>query len=315
MSDEDRIERLLRLADPGPEIPSAGEARVKAALRPLWQQQVRRRSLRRLLVGASFAAAAAVLIFFLILPRHAAPQPTPPPLPVAQVELVRGPVDATLLRSPLFAGSRLHTSPGSRAALRFGDRTSLRLDSDTTVRLVSAHLVEVLSGAVYIDSGGLHTSPIEVRTRFGSVRDVGTRFEVRMEDRLLVRVREGRVDVATPARRFQVNAGFESKIDAAGSTEMSSIVPGESWSAAVAPPFSIEGRSVAALVDWCSQESGFAVRYHDAEAERLARTTLLHGSVSDLQPLEAMDVLLPTAGLKAIHGKGELVVRMDRNQR
>ena len=310
MSGEDRVERLLRLADAGPEIPAAGEARIKAAVRPLWQQQVRRRALRRLFVGVSSAAAAAALILFWILPHGVPPQPSSPQFPVAQVELVRGPVDATLLRSPLFAGSRLHTSPGSRAALRFGDRASLRLDSDTTVRLLSAHLVEVVRGAVYIDSGGPHTTPIEVRTRFGSVRDLGTRFEVRMEDRLLVRVREGRVDVATPRHRFQVNAGSESKIDAAGSSEMSSTVPGESWSAAVAPPFAIEGRSVAALIDWCSHESGFAVRYHDAEVERLARTTLLHGPVSDLQPLEAMDMLLPTAGLEARRRNGELVVQI-----
>ena len=48
-----------------------------------------------------------------------------------------------------------------------------------------------------------------------------------------------------------MNAGFESKIESGGWPEISSIVSeGQSWTAAVAPPFAIEGRSVAALLDW-----------------------------------------------------------------
>ena len=310
MSDEDRIERLLRLADPGPEIPAGGEEQIKAAVRPLWRRQVRRRAARRWLAGGALAAvAAAVLVILLILPRGA--EPLLPPVPVARVELVRGPVDVSLQRTPLPAGARLHTLPGGRAALRVGDGASLRLDSDTTVRLLAAHVVQLEQGAVYIDSGGPQTKPLEVRTPFGSVRDIGTRFEVRAEGRLLVRVREGSVHVATGARRFRLDAGYESKSEAGGSPEIRSFVSdGQSWTAAVAPPFTIEGRSVAALLDWCSRESGLAVRYLDADAERAARTTLLHGSANDLLPLEAADMILPTAGLQAVRGKGELVIRL-----
>lgn len=310
MSDEERIERLLRLADPGPEIPAGGEARIRAAARPLWQQQVRMRSVRRLLLGAGFAVAAAAALFFILsVPRGSEPAATP--VPVARVEVVRGPVDITLRHTPLFAGSRLHTSPGSRAALRVEQGASLRLDSDTTVRLVSAHVVELEQGAVYIDSGGLQTAPMEVRTPFGSVLDIGTRFEVRVDRSLLVRVREGSVNVATRARRFRVNAGLESTIAADGSQAIRSISSErDSWTAAIAPPFAIEGRSVAALLDWCSRESGLAVRYQDEAAERAARTTLLRGTAIDLQPLEAAEVILPTTALEAVRGEQELVIRL-----
>ncbi len=310
MSDEERIERLLRLADAGPEIPAGGEERIKAAVRPLWRQQVRRRAARRWLVGGALAAAAAaVLVLLLIVPRR--PEPAVPAMPVARVELVRGPVDVSLRRTPLYAGARLHTSPGSRAALRLGEGASLRLDGDTTVRLIAAHVVQLEHGAVYIDSGGPQTRPLEVRTAFGSVRDIGTRFEVRAEGRLLVRVREGSVHVVTGARRFRLDAGYESRSEAGGSSEIRAFVPdGSSWTAAIAPPFLIEGRTVAALLDWCSRETGLAVRYVDAEAERAARTTLLHGSADDLQPLEAAEVILPTAGLQAERGKGELLIRL-----
>lgn len=312
MPSEEPIERLLRLADPGPEIPAGGETRIKAAVRPLWRQQVRRRAVRRTLFGAAFASAAAAALFVIVVTLRG-PEPAPAPVAVARVELVRGPADASLQHTPLFTGARPHTQAGSRAALRLFGGASLRMDSATAVRLLSAHVIELERGAVYVDSGGLHTAPIEVRTRFGNVRDVGTRFEVRVEDHLLVRVREGSVDVAGSARRFRVNAGSESTIEADGSQELRSIVAdAASWTAAIAPPFPIEGRSVAALLDWCSRESGLAVHYRDAAAERAARTTLLHGSADGLEPVEAVEAILPTAGLRARRGNGEVVVEVPR---
>jgi ferric-dicitrate binding protein FerR (iron transport regulator) len=309
MSDQERIEQLLRLADPGPEIPTGGEARIRAAIRPLWRRQVRRRTARRLLWSAAFAAAAAAALLLILIIPHGA-EPSTSSAPVARVELIRGPVDATLRRTSVLAGSRLHTSPTSRAALRVGEGVSLRLDNDTTVRLVSAHIVELRHGAVYVDTGDLRTASIEVRTPLGIVRDIGTRFEVRVESRLVVRVREGGVHVATGGRRIRVNAGFETKIEPDGSQKMGPMALDRvSWTAAIAPPFAIEGRSVATLLDWCSRESGLAVRYRNADAERAARTTLLHGAAIDLGPIEAAEVILPTAGLEAVREKGELVVR------
>jgi FecR-like protein len=315
MSDEERIQRLLRVADAGPAIPAGGEERIRAAVRPLWQTEVRKRSARRVLVSATLAAAAAALLFFIPFLMRS-PVPAAPPMPVARVELVRGPLDRSLQQKVLFAGSRVRTPPGGRAALRVAQGSSLRLDSDTTIRLVSAHVVELEHGAIYIDSGGLSAQPMEVRTRFGVVRDVGTRFEVRAEDHLLVRVREGSVHVDAHSQDFLVKAGFESQIESDGSQAIKSSTPHRNtWTSSVAPPIPIEGRSVAALLDWCSRESGLAVRYGDREAEHIALTTLLHGSMNDLQPVEAAEVILPTAGLQVARGNGELVIGVESPRR
>ncbi|MEO8216943.1 MAG: FecR family protein [Acidobacteriota bacterium] len=308
-SDEERIERLLRRADPGPALPPGGEARIKAAVHPVWRQLVRRRIARRMTIVA-LAAAAILLLVLLPLASRTPPAPVLP-VPVGRVEIVRGPVDDSFRQPGLVAGVRLHTAPASRAALRMIQGTSLRLDSDTTIRLVSSRLVELERGAIYIDSNGAHSAPMEVRTPMGNVRDIGTRFEIRLDDHLLVRVREGNVHIATQAHQFRLSAGQESTIAPDGSLETVALAPDHaSWTAAVAPPFSIEGRSVAALLNWCARESGLAVRYHDAVAERTAHTTLLHGAANDFQPLEAVETILPTAGLEAVPGRGELVIRV-----
>jgi hypothetical protein len=163
----------------------------------------------------------------------------------------------------------------------------------TTVRAISAHLFELERGAIYIDSGGRHVTPIECGP-LASVRDIGTQFELRVEDHLLVRVREGKVDVTTRAHRFPVNAGFESKINSDGSQQTGSINRGgENWTAAIAPPFAIEGQSVAALLEWCSRESGFALRYRDQY--HLAREAAPR-IANDFAPLEAARRSRPPAG-------------------
>jgi FecR protein len=312
-ADEARIARLLRLADPGPEIPAGGEARIRAAVLPLWRREVRRRSVRRLATIGALAAAATAVIFFVsgVLRNY----PTAaPPIPVARVELVRGPVEENLRQRVVMAGSLLHTSPQGRAALRLAQGASLRLDHDTTVRLVSAHTIDLKRGAVYVDSSLLRDAPIEIRTPLARIVDIGTRFEVRTGDGLLVRVRDGSVDISTRKQQVRVNAGFESRVRSDGSQEVSAFVPdGDPWTAAIAPPFAIEGRSVAALLQWCSRETGLTLRYSSRDAEHTARTTLLHGTVNGLQPLEMAEVVLPTAGLEAVHKGGDLVIRMRRN--
>lgn len=312
-ADEARIARLLRLADPGPEIPADGEAQLRAVLLPLWKHEVRRRSVRRLATLGVLAAAATAVIFFVsgLLRNYRAVAPA---IPVARVELVRGPVEENLRHRVVMAGSLLHTSPRGRAALRLTHGASLRLDHDTTVRLVSAHAIDLERGAIYVDSSLLRDAPIEIRTPLARVVDIGTRFEVRTGDGLLVRVRDGAVDISTSAQRLRVNAGFESKVRSDGSQEISAFVPdGNPWSAAIAPPFAIEGRSVAALLQWCSRETGLTLVYSDAGAEHTARTTLLHGTANDLQPLEMAEVILPTAGLEAVKKGGDLVVRVRRS--
>jgi ferric-dicitrate binding protein FerR (iron transport regulator) len=308
MTDQVLIERLLRLADPGPELPAGGEQRIRAAVHPVWQRevQVRRTRRHRAIAGGALAAIAAALVIIILLPARSVLPPAP--LPVARVELVRGTTADVFQQNPIVAGTLLETGAG-RAALRLRAGESLRLDSDTTVRLLSAHVVELERGAIYVDSSGRHAMPVEVRTRFGTVRDIGTRFEVRAADTLGVAVREGSVGVSTPREHFHVTAGFAATVSGA-SHEVHSLGGGDAnWTASIAPPFVIEGRTLAELLDWCSRESGVPVRYADQGAATLARTTRLHGAPIDSAPLDAAEMIAPTAGLSAVRANGVLIVR------
>jgi len=313
MADPELIGYLLRLAEPGPEVPPDGEARIRNAVFGVWRHTVQARARRRRAIAAAATALAASVVAVLFFP-PARTTPAIRPRPVARIELVRGVVDDSLRQNPIVAGTVLRTGPTSRAALRLLGGQSLRLDTNTAVRLVSAQLVDLERGAIYVDSSARHVLPVEVQTRFGTVREIGTQFEVRAGDRLGVVVREGIVGVSTPAEHFHIPAGHAATVSAAGTHDVRVLSESDaSWSSSITPPFAIEGRTVADLLVWCSRETSLTIRYHDAETEQVARTTRLHGApIDDAHPYDAAATILPTAGLAAQRRGDTLVVVRQR---
>lgn len=313
MADQERIEYLLRLADPGPELPQGGELRLRNAAFQVWQRTLRARARRRRAIGAAVITAAAAIAIVLFLPRTNTTSATRPQA-VARVELVRGIVDSSLRRNPIVAGATLRTGATGRAALRLPGGQSLRLDANTNVRVMSAQLVVLQSGGVYIDSGAQHMPPVEVQTRFGTVRELGTQFEVRTEDAFVVAVREGSVGVSTPLEHFHIPAGYAATVSAAGTHDVHPLGASEArWSSSITPPFAIEGRTVADLLAWCSRETSLTIHYRDAETEQIARTTRLHGApIDDARPDDAAATILPTAGLAAQRRGDVLIVVRQR---
>lgn len=326
------VDRLLNAAGPGPVIPEGGADRIKAAIRPSWRNEVATaaRQRRRLWAGG-LAAAAAVIIAVVVVPRlHRGDLPieanaitlvvanggleiTPPGSTVSFL----GPDDSG---SIIPDGSLVRTRQGHRAALRLTGGQSLRLDDDTVVRLDSELSISLDAGAVYISSSDGTGSGVEVRTALGTATEIGTQFEVRLEDGSLdVRVREGLVSLTRGAEEYEINHGIRFSVDAEGAVTTASITPWDpawAWTQEVAPAFAIEGRSALAFLDWVSGETGLSVRFADAEVERAAATTLLHGTVEGLAPAETPAAVLPTCGLTADEEPGALLVRpIDSNTR
>ena len=96
------------------------------------------------------------------------------------------------------SGAAIRTDTQSRAALTLAQGQSLRLDMDTQVLFESESRVRLERGSVYLDSGkrldAKRAAGVEVVTPFGTLRDVGTQFEVSLiNSGLRVRVREGEV--------------------------------------------------------------------------------------------------------------------------
>lgn len=311
--DEGDVRDALREAGPRPEIPLEDLAAVASAAREEWLRVARERRRSRRIAWAAAAALAILVAGFLSWRlRSVPPAPALPSTAIASVERVAGEALAGG-ETPLAAGVELPTgavlttgappAKASSVALRLASGPSVRLDSGSRVRLVSPVLLALESGALYVDSRGV---PLDVRTPFGSVHDRGTQFEIRLfaaqAAALRVRVREGRVEVRGGAAPLQAAAGDELTLHADGRTSRARIDPASaewSWAAAAAAPPAIEGRPLAEVLEWVARETGRRLVYADAQLAAEAARVRLHGSIAELSPADALEVVLAGSGLRS----------------
>lgn len=316
VDEEDAAVRLLRAAGPRAPVSTDRAARVRSAVQLEWRTRRRRRNVFRRTAFAAAIASAAVLLFFTgptTLPdRLVAPLGEP----IAVVEAVTG-ADGVERADTIRAGQWIETGPGARLALRFASDTSVRLDLDSRMRALSSKVIELSSGALYVDTGKEHGS-VEIRTPLGTVRDVGTQFEVRLvDDSLRLRVRTGTVELRDRTRSISGQPGTEIMFSAASAVTrpIAPHSPEWAWVADVAPPIEMEGVPLAAFLQRVAREQGWTVEYPDAAIARRAETIILHGSVRDLTPYEAVDVAIAASGLRhRVAGGSVIVSRGDAPQ-
>lgn len=315
---DDEVAALFDFAGPRPRLPEAEVAPIRAAAREAFRRQARRTIRNRRLVwaaGGSLAAALLVAIGLALRP-PAAPEAGPA---VATVEMRLG--DVTVVGAPgqtqtISAGMVLQTGEGGRAAVRLPAGESLRIDAGSAVRFESSHLVTLEQGAVYVDADpALPRGPgIEIATPLGSVRHVGTQFEVRLltgEEpgrALRVRVREGAVLVHRAEEIQEVRAGGEILLRKGAvprRTEVSVYGPDWDWVQRAARPFEIEGARLTDFLDWASRETGLQWRLAAPRGGHL-QEVILHGSIEGLTAEEALSVVLPSSGYRARLAGGQL---------
>jgi ferric-dicitrate binding protein FerR (iron transport regulator) len=314
--DRDQIGPLLRLAGPREAVPSERAARVKAAVHAEWRRRTRARS-QRITIGWSLGAlatAALVLVGVRLAVRDNATVTSPQPV-IATVETVSGPVFFRI-GDGIRAGSALDTTAGGRAALRLAGGAAVRVDSGTRLQFASETTLVLDRGAVYIDSDdAADPGHLEVRTRLGVARDVGTRFEVRVDGvAVRVRVRDGLVQLTRGQQSHDAKPGEELTLDEGGSVGRRTVPAfGADWAwvAALARPFELEGRLLREFLDWICEENGWQLRFADGASERRAATTILHGSIEGLTPEEALAAVMPTTGVENQLKDGILSIRLQ----
>jgi len=303
-------------------VPEEALASLREVSRERWLARTRWRR-RRPLVLTGLAAAAALLLALVLLPRL---------LSRADGDLTLASLVATSgvvltgdsgVESSLSPGVSLHPRDGlrtadGRAALGLAEGGSLRLDRRTRLRLLGPARVDLEAGAVYFDSAGRRAGapPLELRTPVGTVVDVGTRFEARVDEAggLQVRVREGSVQVDGDGVEEVVEAGEVVEVTVAGGVSRGDVEPWDpafEWIHEAAPTFEIEGRRLEAFLAWAVREGGWTVELGDDAARRAVSETVLHGSVSGLAPRAALDLVLPGAGLAYVLEDGTLSVHGD----
>jgi ferric-dicitrate binding protein FerR (iron transport regulator) len=314
-----RIAQLLKLAGRRPMPEAAQMARARAAARAEWISVTNARRWRawRLTLAAAAAALTVSLGAWLLIQRPAAPVAG---VEVAMVERLVGAaaaIDEAGVRrgldpgAALRAGDRIEVGDRDSAALALPDGLSLRLDS-RTIATLEPGAVRLAAGAIYIDSGSNRAAaPVVVRTSLGTVRHVGTQFEVRLQkDSLRVNVREGTVVLEQGNDRWIAHAG-SALLAAPGRPPERSTAPasgpGWEWVAALARPFQLEGATLAAFLDWAAREEGLRWAFADEALARRVGGTVLHGSIDGLTPQEALAAVLPTCGLTS-HRDGERLI-------
>jgi ferric-dicitrate binding protein FerR (iron transport regulator) len=227
-----------------------------------------------------------------------------PSLPEKTIDLPLG--------GAITAGRAVATRPGLYAALALAGG-ALRLDENSRLRIDSPREIVLMQGAVYVETsqGIKQDSSLQVSTSLGVIRDVGTRFEVRIAgDRLRVRIRDGEVVVSARGATARAGGGMEVSTGAQGLLTRAAPTFGADWEwiARTAPRFDLAGRNLAEFLDWVSREGGYTISVDD-ETRATAKSVILQGSVEGLTPVEALDVVLPSTGLEHRIIDGRVVIR------
>jgi hypothetical protein len=313
------VAELIRAAGSRP-VPDADRAaRVHDAVAREWRAQARARRMRRLTVGGVALLAAAAAVCLAVRPGSPVAQPAPAPIATVAaahgdvtMEIAGGRAAAAVVGQTIAAGSNIRTKDGSRATVTLLDGGELRIDAKAVATFVDAHTIQLERGAIYIDSGASTPGRFTVRTVSGTVRDIGTRFEVRVGDRdlrvpLTIKVRDGAVQLERAGRIDRALEGTELLARADGTVSTKSLDPFAAdwaWTTAAAPTFIVENATLEAFLEWAAREGGWTIEWSDALRQR-ARTTILHGPIGGLAPADALDAVLPTCGLSPefIHGR------------
>jgi ferric-dicitrate binding protein FerR (iron transport regulator) len=310
-SNDSSLEQLLREVGARDE-PSADAMRdVRAAVQAEWQAMVDERRRQRRSIAWRIAASLVIAVLIATFARRFI---EPVPVQVASVVNIDGRMTyiaedadarAGAVGQAVLVGETMQTDATSRAALAFPSGLSLRVDHATRFTVAAADRIELTSGALYIDapSGNASEDSLTISTPAGSVRHVGTQYEVRTHaDSIQVSVREGRVLVtAVNGSNNTGEAGQMLRLSANGAVTRSAVTatdPQWQWTLAAAPAFDIDNQTLSSFLQWIARETGRQVVYSSPQAEAAAAEVKLRGSIAGLDADAALAAVLSTTQLR-----------------
>ena len=321
-NEDSGLAQLVRAAGRREAPPAAMASQVRDAVRAEWRAAVtaraRRRQWSRYAVAAGISAVAAGA--WLLQPLQ---MRTAPAAEIASVARITGPVQyrdadggewsSATTRTVLHEHEQIRTAGGARAALAWQHGAGVRIDENTLATLDGDRIV-LERGAVFIDTGegGQSSDAPLVATALGTVRHLGTSYEVRVADEALrVSVRHGTIQVERAGAVDRGTAGEQLRVDSAGQVERTTVAAWDArwnWLHSVTPPLDIEGRSVADFLQWAGRETGRSVVYGSPAARAAAERIVLHGTIEGLDPATALRAVLSTTRLQHATDGGALVI-------
>jgi ferric-dicitrate binding protein FerR (iron transport regulator) len=265
-----------------------------------------------LLLGPPLATAAVLL---LVLGKASDEEPVVPAAQVARFVRGQATSDADgrvgfAVGESLAANSVVRTGIGDLAVISLATGAEVRLNTGTVVRLAAEGRLQVETGQVYIDTGRRTGSVVSVDTPVGTVRDIGTRFDVRVAgDTLRVRVREGTVRLDTGGKPIEAGAGWQILVQNGSASVTPSATHGADWAWTMrASPFTIEGATLEAFLNWIEIEGGLRIVFAPPSLRNEAARTVLHGSVEGMTIDEALTTVLPASGMSHTTSGDRIIV-------
>ena len=296
---DDAIAALVRLAGRRPPVPEDAARRVREAVHDEWMEAIGRRRRTRWIGSAAVVAAAAATfvdpavddcVFRRSRRRN-------------EWSLRADRRTARSFTRTMFTKSRTATPRRWRGAMRPCGSTAGRAFASR--RRASSRSIAARSMSIRI------VPECVIHTPIGSVRDIGTQFEVRLAaDRMRVRVREGRVDLQHGGATHSAEAGVELDADARGGVTQHSIAKNGAeweWVVRAAPPIHLDGRTLSEVVASVTRDEGLKPVWLD-DAAKNAATMRLHGDVP-LTPEEALDTALVASGLTSRTDGDRLIIK------
>jgi ferric-dicitrate binding protein FerR (iron transport regulator) len=162
-------------------------------------------------------------------------------------------------------------------------------------------------------------APLRIVTPHGVVSHLGTQYLVRSErNEIEVSVREGSAQLKTGQATAVAGAGeWLVHRDRDGGVHTGKLPADDSrfdWIAALPTGFKLDGATLAQFLGWFQRETGIAPIYAEGlDSGHLGRVQL-KGSIDDLEPLEALSLVLSSADL-AWHRDGQKVIIEQRSAR
>ncbi|MCB1691543.1 MAG: FecR domain-containing protein [Pseudomonadales bacterium] len=306
--DEQDIEALLRRVGPRQAPPSDMAETIRANVRQAWQAEVHARKRRRL---AYFAAAASLIVAVAVVLMIDKPTPTPP---VVAMVLVSSHGDTSIvgddgtsteaIDGTGFGAATVTTGQDDLLSIELNRGAVVRMNADTSLHVDAAGVLRVNRGTIYVDTDASPNAALVVETPFGTARDIGTRFEVKVDpDAWRVQVRDGHVQMQDGDATHDAVAGTRVEITANDLVTRSRVSADDEswrWAEAAAPGFSIEGASLSDFLRWVSRETGEPVRFASPDTEKEVKRTILHGSIEGLTPRESLRAVLATTDFKLV---------------
>ncbi len=150
-----------------------------------------------------------------------------------------------------------------------------------------------------------------VQTPAGSVRHVGTQYQVRSQsDGIAVDVREGTVLIEHESGSSLGSSGESVRVTRRGEISRTALSPQDpswAWAAATAPPFDIENQTLSAFLEWLARETGRRVVYATPQAQDAARSVRLRGSIDGLDLESALGAVLSTTQLRRYDARPDAI--------